>query len=386
MNWVEVEFQKLVNFYNHIRVPLSGMEREKRQGSYRYYGAQNIIDYVDDYLFDGEYVLIAEDGANLMTRNAPIAQIVDGQFWVNNHAHIVKAKEGVSTNRFINYLINNNNLSGYITGAAQPKLSQKNLKIIKFKVPPYKYQVAIDDLLSNYDNLIENNKRRIALLEESARQLYKEWFVRFRFPGHEHVKIVNGVPEGWKSIKADDVVDILSGGTPKTSVPEFWNGGIPFFTPKDATSSVYASYTEKTLSSKGLDNCSSKLYPKNTLFITARGTVGKLNLAQRPMAMNQSCYALAGKENINQVFLFFAMQAGIQQVKSRAVGAVFDAIIKDTFKLIPFVLPPKALIDQFTDFTTPVLNQIDTLLTSNTKLTAARDTLLPKLMSGELAV
>ncbi|SDX38829.1 restriction endonuclease subunit S [Nitrosomonas oligotropha] len=141
-----VEFQELVDFYDHVRIPLSGLEREKRQGSYRYYGAQSVIDYVDGYLFDGEYVLVAEDGANLVTRNEPIAQVVSGQFWVNNHAHIVKAKQGVSTNNFINFLINSNNLSGYVTGAAQPKLSQKNLRIIKFDVPSYETQLAIDNL------------------------------------------------------------------------------------------------------------------------------------------------------------------------------------------------------------------------------------------------
>ncbi|MCP5243441.1 MAG: restriction endonuclease subunit S [Burkholderiales bacterium] len=382
----ETEFQELVDFYDHIRVPLSGMEREKRQGEYRYYGAQGVIDHIDDYLFDGEYVLIAEDGANLVTRNEPIAQIVRGQFWVNNHAHIVKAKDGVSTNNFINCLINSKNISGYVTGAAQPKLSQKNLKVIKFDVPAYDVQVRIDDLISKYDDLIENNKRRIALLEESARQLYKEWFVRFRFPGHEHVKIVDGVPEGWKKETANKVIEILSGGTPKTSVADYWDGDIGFFTPKDATNTVYVSNTEKTITKLGLAKCASKLYPKNTLFITARGTVGKLNLAQQPMAMNQSCYALVGKDSINQFYLYFAMQAGIQQVKSRAVGAVFDAIIKDTFKVIPFVIPPKTLIEEFTDFVEPTLKQIDTLIVSVQRLVQARDILLPKLMNGEIVV
>lgn len=253
-------------------------------------------------------------------------------------------------------------------------------------LPPMEEQKKRAEIIAAYDDLIENNKRRIELLEESARQLYKEWFVRFRFPGHEHVKIIDGVPEGWTKTTADQVIDILSGGTPKTSVPDYWNGDIGFYTPKDSTNTVYVSNTEKTITSLGLKKCASKLYPKDTLFITARGTVGKLNLAQKPMAMNQSCYALVGKEPVNQIYLFFAMQAGIQQVKSRAVGAVFDAIIKDTFKVIPFVVPPERLIDEFTDYTEPMLKQIDFLLTSTEKLTQARDILLPKLMNGEIAV
>jgi type I restriction enzyme S subunit len=104
------------------------------------------------------------------------------------------------------------------------------------------------------------------------------------------------------------------------------------------------------------------------------------------MAMNQSCYALVAREPINQLYLYFAMQAGIQQVKSRAVGAVFDAIIKDTFKVIPFLIPPKGRVEEFTDFVQPILAQIDTLMISTERLVQARDILLPKLMSGEIAV
>ena len=253
-------------------------------------------------------------------------------------------------------------------------------------LPPMEEQRKRAQIIAAYDDLRENNKRRIELLEESARQLYKEWFVRFRFPGHEHVKIIDGVPEGWIKTTADQAMDILSGGTPKTSVPDYWDGEIGFFTPKDTTDSVYVSTTEKTITTLGLEKCASNLYPKNTLFITARGTVGNLNLAQKPMAMNQSCYALVAREPINQLYLYFAMQAGIQQVKSRAVGAVFDAIIKDTFKVIPFLIPPKGRVEEFTDFVQPILAQIDTLMISTERLVQARDILLPKLMSGEIAV
>jgi len=273
-----------------------------------------------------------------------------------------------------------------ISGATVDRIPLTKVPNFKVDFPSLTEQEIVAEILLSYDDLIENNKRRIELLEESARQLYKEWFVRFRFPGHEHVKIIDGVPEGWMKTAADQAMDILSGGTPKTSVPDYWDGEIGFFTPKDTTGSVYVSTTEKTITTLGLEKCASNLYPKNTLFITARGTVGNLNLAQKPMAMNQSCYALIGREPINQFYLYFAMQAGIQQVKSRAVGAVFDAIIKDTFKVIPFLIPPKGLVEEFTDFVQPMLTQIDTLMVSTERLVQARDLLLPKLMNGEIAV
>jgi type I restriction enzyme S subunit len=181
-------------------------------------------------------------------------------------------------------------------------------------------------------------------------------------------------------------MDILSGGTPKTSVPDYWDGDIPFFTPKDTTECAYAFSTEKRLTEDGLRNCNSKLYPKNTLFITARGTVGKINLAQTAMAMNQSCYALVGKSPINQYYLYFALVDGVEQFRSRAVGAVFDAIVRDTFKMIPFVVPDSEIIQAFTEHVAPIIQQIDVLSTEVRRLTQARDLLLPRLMNGVIAV
>lgn len=252
--------------------------------------------------------------------------------------------------------------------------------------PPIREQRRIASILSAYDDLIENNRRRIQLLEQIARLLYKEWFVHLRFPGHENVKIKNGVPDGWEKKTAFDVMDVLSGGTPKTNMPDYWGDEIPFFTPKDTTESPYVFLTEKMLTDAGLKNCNSKLYPKDTVFITARGTVGNINCAAVSMAMNQSCYALVAKPPLNQVFLYFAIKEGVEQFRTRAVGAVFDAIIRDTFKLIPFVVPEEKLVRLFTNYARPILSQIHTLMNQTQKLAQARDLLLPGLMNGGITV
>lgn len=272
------------------------------------------------------------------------------------------------------------------SGVAQPQLPIRDMRRIKMPLPKTSVQQSISDILSTYDNLIENNRRRIQLLEQAARLLYKEWFVHLRFPGHEHVKIIDGLPEWWERKSAFDMMDVHSGGTPKTKVPEYWDGEIPFFTPKDTTDYAYTFSTEKTITEEGLRNCNSKLYPKDTVFITARGTVGKINLAQTDMAMNQSCYALVAKSPINQHYLYFALVDGVEQFRSRAVGAVFDAIIRDTFKLIPFVAPDSNLICAFTDYVSPLLQQIDIISSQTRKLIKARDLLLPRLMNGAIAL
>ena len=270
--------------------------------------------------------------------------------------------------------------------ATMASLNQDVIARIPVRLPDSVTQTEITSVLSSYDDSIENNRRRIHLLEQAARLLFKEWFVHLRFPGHEHVVVTDGVPAMWEEKTAFEVMDVLSGGTPSTKVPEYWGGEIPFFTPKDATDYPYAFGTEKTVTEDGLLNCSSKLYPKDTLFITARGTVGKINLAQTDMAMNQSCYALVGKPPVNQHFLYFALLEGVEQFRSRAVGAVFDAVIRHTFKLIPFVVPDHTLIQMFSDHVSVILRQIDVLSNETRRLTQARDLLLPRLMSGESAV
>lgn len=247
-------------------------------------------------------------------------------------------------------------------------------------------QRSLVDAIQPYDDLIENNRRRMALLEEAARQLYREWFVRLRFPGHEHTRIIDGVPEGWERKSAYDALEILSGGTPKTTVSDYWGGDIRFYTPKDAVDGVWVTDAERSITEQGLANCNSKLYPRETVFISARGTVGKLNMAQRPMAMSQSCYALVGKLELGQPFVFFAMQAAVEALKQQAVGAVFDAIIVETFKRIHILIPDAKLLRLFDESFRPVLHQIENLTIQSQKLRAARDLLLPRLMSGEIAV
>lgn len=296
---------------------------------------------------------------------------------------------GKADARFIKYTFDSalkTRYRAFTQGAAQDNLSQEKLLALTLPVPDFNLQCRIADILSAYDDLIENNRRRMALLQESARVLYREWFVRLHFPGYEHTRILDGVPDGWNPTTAFDSVHILSGGTPSTSNPDYWDGGISFYTPKDAVGAVWVTDTERTITELGLKRCNSHLYPMKTVFISARGTVGKLNMADRPMAMSQSCYALIGKEDLTQEFLYCAIEAGIGVLRQQASGAVFDAIIVDTFKRIPFVMPHSKIMRAFNEQIEPVFEQLRNLTTQNRRLRAARDLLLPRAMNGELAV
>lgn len=277
-------------------------------------------------------------------------------------------------------------LLGTANGATVAHVNIPVIKTLPVSLPSIERQKKAADILIAYDDLIENNQQQIKLLEEAAQRLYKEWFVDLRYPGHENVPVVDGVPEGWKKTVFSERVDVLSGGTPKTSNPEYYNGTIPFYSPKDSDDRFYAFDTETHISESGLENCNSKLYPEGTIIITARGTVGKTTILAKPMAMNQSCYALRSSQVTSVFFLFFALRQEILALKAMANGGVFDTIIVKTFDRINLTTPTAPVLQAFDKLLNPTMEKMKALLVENRNLAEARDRLLPKLMSGEITV
>ena len=277
-------------------------------------------------------------------------------------------------------------MSGNQKGSSQQFLSLKQLRSLPIPNPDDEIMEAVVNILSSYDDLIENNQKQIKLLEEAAQRLYKEWFVDLRFPGHENTPIVDGVPEGWVTGKFSDCTDIMSGGTPKTDVAEFYRGNIPFYTPKDSDGAFFAFDTLTHISESGLAHCNSKFYPAGTVIITARGTVGKTTILAVPMAMNQSCYALKSDTLNSPYYLFFSLNLEVEKLKTMANGGVFNTIIVKTFDQISLTIPQKEVLQAFDQRVTPIMEQIKAKMGQISLLKEARDRLLPKLMNGEIEV
>lgn len=292
---------------------------------------------------------------------------------------------------FIKYFCQSPNYYGWIasfsTGSTRGNINAQTLANMPIPVLERKQQDLLADTLSSLDKLISENKKINRNLEEQAKAIFKSWFVDFEpFQNGKFVDSELGkIPEGWQVRKFTDVIQVLGGGTPKTSQENFWNGDIPFFTPKDVGNSIYVMYTEKTLTQAGIDNCNSKLYPINTVFVTARGTVGKIALAGVPMAMNQSCYALVGK-NISSFFILHLTYQTINRLKNKASGAVFDAIVTRDFDSEQIIFPPTEIIEKFVALVQNMYEHIRNNELQQIKLAQMRDTLLPKLMSGEIDV
>ncbi|GAB2043735.1 hypothetical protein AGATL06_02310 [Agathobaculum sp. TL06] len=340
---------------------------------------------INEWAYDTEAVLLAGNNAS----GNYTAKYYSGKFNAYQRTYIIETSDkDILDIRFLASALNQQLqlLKTISSGSTTKFLTIRMLHDLDIPLPNIGIQRRIADTLSAYDDLIENNRKQIKLLEEAAQRLYKEWFVDLCFPSHEHTKIVDGVPEGWGIYRFSDKVDIMSGGTPKTDNSNYYNGTIPFYTPKDSDGAFFAFNTITNITEDGLNNCNSRLYPKNTVIVTARGTVGKTTLLGVPMAMNQSCYALKSDEIAAPYYLFFALNKEIASLKAISNGGVFNTIIVKTFDSIHIAIPSNDLIATFETLVTPIMEQIQVKTKENFTLSEVRDRLLPKLMSGEVEV
>lgn len=294
-------------------------------------------------------------------------------------------------------------------GATMPNLNTGILSALPFLCPPLPVQHRIADILGSLDDKIELNRRTNETLETMARTIYKSWFVDFDpvvaksegrqpegmdaetaklFPSSFEDSEIGRVPKGWKVKPFSHTVDILSGGTPKTTVNDYWGGEIPWFSVVDtpSASDVFVMTTEKTITQAGVDGSATQVLPSGTTIITARGTVGKTCIVGVPMAMNQSCFGLCGKSRNSGQFTYYSTRFLVSTLQNHAHGSVFATITRSTFDGVNAIEPPRDLVIAFEDATEAIFCRIRSNLQEIHLLTVARDALLPRLLSGELVV
>ena len=255
----------------------------------------------------------------------------------------------------------------YGSGSAIPRIILKDFKRMKVEYPSIEKQRQIVSILHDLDAKIFNNQKVNDNLEQQAAALFSSLYNRSN-----------------TEVRYTDLIQILGGGTPKTGETAYWNGNIAFFTPKDV-GTPYTFITEKTITEEGLSHRNSRLYPVNTVFVTARGTVGKVGLSGVPMAMNQSCYALVGKET-HQLLVYFYTLKVVDKLKHKASGAVFDAITTRDFESEQIMKLSDDDARAFLCVAEPMFQDILNNSIENLRLSTLRDFLLPKLMSGEIDV
>lgn len=356
--WKTYKLRDVVNILDYKRIPLSSRQREQRRGKYPYYGAQGIIDYIDDYIFDGTYLLVAEDGENLRSKKQHIAQLVSGKYWVNNHAHILESN-GLCDIRYICYLLNVFDISGYITGSAQPKLNQANLLAIEISLPPLAEQKRIADILSAIDDKIELNRRINANLEQQAQALYKSWFV-------------DNKKDDWEEVELGDIATILAGG----DKPEI-------YVDKQTDDCKVPIY------SNGIDNeglfgytrCA-KIF-EHSITISARGTIGFVCLRTEPyVPIVRLISVIPQYNNLSAEYLY--LWAITQNISG--TGTTQQQLTIPYFKKTKIIIPNQELLIKFNKVISPIFITLKKNKTENNNLSNLRDTLLPKLMSGDIKV
>lgn len=278
-----------------------------------------------------------------------------------------------------------------LSGATVDRIPLTAFPDFRLSVPPRAIQRKIASILSAYDDLIENNNRRIKILAEMAQMIYREWFVKFRFPGHEKVKMVDSrlgkIPEGWTPMPIGEVIVTLGGGTPSTTHPEYWeNGNINWFTPSDLTSSgtMFIKESGRKITELGLQKSSARVFPAYSVMMTSRATIGVTAINTRPACTNQGFITCVPNESISTYQLYYWIAENKNQIMSVASGATYKEINRAEFREFPIIVSDPKTNAQFSTMIAPIAQEMETLLSKNTNLRQTRDLLLPKLISGEI--
>lgn len=288
--------------------------------------------------------------------------------------------EGIADVRFVKYCFDilQQNCKKISQGAAQDNLSWEKLSTILFPAPPIEVQTKIADILFTCDNLIENNKKQIKLLEEAAQRLYKEWFVDRRFPGHETTPIVDGVPEGWKEQSLYQIADVVMGQSPKSEYYNQVGEGLPFH-------QGVGSYGNRFVSDETYSTSFTRIAEAGSILFSVRAPVGRLNLTKNKVVIGRGLAAINHRRGA-QSYLFYLLKEKFFRDDIIGNGSIFASISKEELLNQTFLIPIDSLVEQFNGIAGGIDKKIDILSGQIRLLTEARNRLLPKLMSGELEV
>jgi type I restriction enzyme S subunit len=353
----------------------------------------------DVIVYDGQGGAKFECGDTLIARITPCLENgkmakaqIEGQGIGSTELFVFRGKEGISDNDFVYYLFKQQYIrdlaANSMTGASgRQRADLKFIKKIKLDLPSLDSQRRIASILSAYDNLIENNTRRIRLLEQMAENLYKEWFVRFRFPGHEKVEFENGLPKGWKEEKLSNEFTTSSGGTPSRGNTDYYLGIIPWIKTGELLGTFILD-TEEHITEDAVNNSSAKIISPYSLLIAmyAGTNVGNMGINTMKATCNQACCVIESRGNYSLYYLKLFLQTQKSFLQSISFGAAQQNISQDIIKKLKVIYPTKDLCDKFHNRVSIIYKDVEYIMRQNQNLTRQRDLLLPRLMSGKLEV
>lgn len=354
-------------------------------GQYPVYGSGGLMRYVDSKLYDGPSILIPRKGTlnNIMFVESPF-WTVDTMFWSIINTDKVDPK-------FLFYSICKRDFASMNVGSAVPSMTVNILNDIQISYPKnIEDQRRIASILSSLDRKIELNNKINADLEEMAQAIFKNWFVDFEpFKNGKFVDSELGmIPEGWKVGRLDEISDVVGGSTPSKAKPEYYTQkGIAWLTPKDLSNhpAVYSSRGEIDITEEGYNSTSTKLMPKGTVLFTSRAPIGYISIAQNDICTNQGFKSLVPKK-AGTCFLYCFLKYVTPEIENKSTGSTFKEASGALMKSLQVIMPEQKVFEDFEEIVCPLFARIESLEKENSRLSLLRDTLLPRLMSGELEV
>ncbi len=371
-----IKFADFITLQRGFDLPKSRM----KNGEIPVLGSNCIIGYHDVAKVDPPGVVTGRSGT------LGLVQYTDVPYWPHNTALWVKDFKG-NYPKYVYYKLMTLHLENYRGGASVPTLNRNVLHTLPVAVPDYDMQVHISDMLWVYDNLIENNRRRIELLEQAAMLLYQEWFIHLRFPGHEHGRITDGIPKDWQKGTVSSLGEVVTGKTPSTKQENYYGGDIPFIKTPDMHASRMVVRTESFLSEEGARTQANKYIPPHSIMVACIGNkLGVVALNAYRSQTNQQINTIIPFKDYVRYYAYFALYSFKSRLAAAGGGATMPNVNKSKFESMPLIIPNKELLIQFHEFAKPIFKQIQILAEMNTELIVTRDLLLPRLMSGAIAI
>ncbi|MFQ7270587.1 MAG: restriction endonuclease subunit S [Clostridium sp.] len=396
--WAWCRFTSVTVNRDSERKPISSANRTNVAKIYDYYGASGKIDKIDKFIFNEKLLLIGEDGANLVTRSKPIAFFAEGQYWVNNHAHCIDSTDKLILEYLCLY-INAISLEKYVTGSAQPKMTQDNMNSILIALPPYEEQKRLEFQVNHIlktVSTIENEKEDIVNYISSAKSKILDLAIRGKlvpqnpnaepasvlleriraekeelikagkikrdkkesiiFRGEDNsyyekigdkircidAEIPFDLPELWTFARLKHIGGIVGGGTPKTNIGKYWDGNIPWLTPADLSGydSMYISTGSRTITDFGLKSSSAQMLPANSILYSSRAPIGYTAIATNPVCTNQGFKSVVPYDFSISPYLYYSLKARTDNIIQRATGTTFKEISGSEMAETIIPIPP----------------------------------------------
>ncbi len=381
--WKVVKLGEIATFNYGKSLP----ERNRIAGDFPVYASAGKVGTHSSFLTKAPAIVVGRKG------NVGATYFVKENFYTIDTAYFIEENKNYNL-KYLYYQLGILHLKELNTDSAVPGLNREVVYAQLINLPPLATQEKIAGVLGAYDDLIENNDKRIKVLEAMAQKLYTEWFVNFKFPGYQKVKMVDSghpdfgmIPEGWEVKSISEIGKVITGKTPSTANRNFFDGNILFIKTPDIHGNIFIINSDQTLSDLGVDSQKTKTLPEKTVFVSCIGTLGSVAITSKPSQTNQQINAVILNNPQDYIFLYFFLTSSKKQlINLGSNGATMGNVNKDKFEKIELLVPSRKCLADYNQSVIPYFDKILNLQKQNQNLKKSRDFLIPQLVGGRVEI